>query len=101
MAQTEPVGGHPALGAKPSAPHLEEQRIYQRAFEACGRSRPSASMASSAPSQNSASATTRSKPSPSRLCPGTNSYIAATSDLGGGPVVLVVPPASDKGVLYG
>jgi hypothetical protein len=34
QAQTEPQGGQPAAGAKPSVPDLEEQVVYQRAFEA-------------------------------------------------------------------
>jgi hypothetical protein len=33
-SQTEPLGGRPALGSKPSVPDLEAQVAYQRAFEA-------------------------------------------------------------------
>jgi hypothetical protein len=33
-AQTEPIGGQPTPGAKPSVPDLEAQVGYQRAFEA-------------------------------------------------------------------
>ena len=33
-AQTEPLGGQPALGSSPSVPDLDAQVAYQRAFEA-------------------------------------------------------------------
>ncbi len=34
IAQTEPLGGQPPPGSKPSVPDLNEQVVYQRAFEA-------------------------------------------------------------------
>ncbi len=37
---TEPVGGQPALGSKPSVSNLEDQVAYQRAFEAVVWSQP-------------------------------------------------------------
>src|SRR5271169_1314725 len=39
-AQTEPLGGQPAPGAKQSVPDLESQVAYQRAFEAVIWSQP-------------------------------------------------------------
>lgn len=39
-AQKEPLGGQPARGAKPSVADLEEQLVYQRAFEAVIWSQP-------------------------------------------------------------
>ncbi len=39
-AQTEPLGGQPPLGSKPSVKNLEEQVTYQRAFEAVVWSQP-------------------------------------------------------------
>src|SRR5262245_48386223 len=39
-AQTEPQAGQPRQGAKPSVPDLEEQVVYQRAFEAVIWSQP-------------------------------------------------------------
>jgi hypothetical protein len=40
--QTDPIGGKPSPGSKPSAPDLEYQVKYQRAFEAVLWSMPAA-----------------------------------------------------------
>ena len=40
VGQTEPQGGQPAIGLKQSVSDLEEQLVYQRAFEAVVWSQP-------------------------------------------------------------
>ena len=109
-AQTEPAGGQPAPGAKASVADLDEQRIYQRAFEAVVWSQPAVSIYGSKRGldqlgigDNVIDAMSRPLlPRHEFLTANNNTpYITATTDLRKGPVVLVVPPASDKGVLYG
>lgn len=109
-AQTEPAGGQPAPGAKASVADLAEQRIYQRAFEAVVWSQPAVSIYGSKRGLDQLGIgdnviDAMSKPLLPRhefLTANNNTpYITATTDLRKGPVVLVVPPATAKGVLYG
>lgn len=110
MAQTQPIGGQPAPGAKPFVPDLEEQRIYQRAFEAVVWSQPAVAiyglkrgLVELGIGDNVINAMSKPLMPRHEFLTANNStpYIEATSDLRQGPVVLVVPPASAKGVLYG
>ncbi len=110
LAQTQPVGGQPAPGAKPSVPDLEAQRIYQRAFEAVVWSQPAVALYGLKRDlteldigDNVINAMSKPLMPRHEFLTANNStpYIEATSNLKNGPVVLVVPPASSKGVLYG
>jgi hypothetical protein len=111
MAQTEPIGGQPSPGAKPSVRDLEEQVAYQRAFEAVVWAIPAVSiyrfragafkafgiadndiLASSKPATPRIEALTANNVTP---------YIAAFTDLRRGPVVLEIPAKTDKAVIYG
>lgn len=109
-AQIEPIGGQPAPGAKPSVNDLEDQVAYQRAFEAVIWSQPllgiyglRRGMFALGIKDNAIMA--MSKPATARheLLSANNAtpYIAANADLRNGPVVLEIPAASSKGVLYG
>jgi hypothetical protein len=109
-AQTEPLGGQPPAGAKPSVKDLEEQVVYQRAFEAVVWSQPAVAIygirrgmfalgikddeivAMSHPLAPRHEMLTANNDTP---------YITADADLRSGPVVLEIPQASEKGVLYG
>jgi hypothetical protein len=110
-AQTEPLGGQPALGSKPSVPDLEAQVAYQRAFEAVVWAMPASAIyrfrvgvlglrgvtdntvvAYPGPITQAVQAIT-----PNTVTP----YIAAFSDLRKGPIVVEVPPKTDKASLYG
>jgi len=109
-AQTEPQGGQPAFGAKPSVPDLDEQVVYQRAFEAVVWAQPAVGLYGFRRAfielgirDNEINA--MSKPATARhellTANNTTPYIAATANLKDGPVVLEVPPESRKGVLFG
>lgn len=107
---TEPLGGQPAPGAKPSEPDLEEQVLYQRVFEAVVWSQPAVGvygirrgMAAVGATDNVVMAMSRPLTTRHEFLTANNTtpYIAANADLRNGAVVLEVPPASDKGVLYG
>lgn len=109
-AQTEPLGGQPAAGAKPSVKDLEEQVVYQRAFEVVIWSQPAVGiyglrrgLFAVGVKDNEIAAMSRPlKPRHEVLTGNSNTpYISANADLRNGPVVLEIPPASDKGVLYG
>ena len=110
-AQTEPVGGQPAPGSKQSVTNIDEQVAYQRAFEATLWAMPASAIyrfrmglleqpgmadnvitAYSGPLHTDHEAITGNQVTP---------YIAATSDLQKGPIVLEVPAKTDRGVLYG
>jgi hypothetical protein len=106
----EPQGGQPPLGAKLSVKDLDEQVAYQRAFEAVIWSQPAVGiygirkgMFALGMKDNDIMA--MSKPSTARheflTANNATPYVIANGDLKNGPVVLEVPPASDKGVLYG
>ena len=111
MQQTEPIGGQPAQGSKPSVENLEAQVAYQRAFEAVVWSQPAVMiygfrrgmfeglgikdnevMAMSKPFTTRHEFLTANNSTP---------YIAANADLQNGPVVVEIPAATAKGVIYG
>jgi hypothetical protein len=111
MAQTEPRGGQPALGSRPSVPDLEAQVAYQRAFEAVIWAMPALAIyrlrvgflevpgvgdnvviAYSAPLTQSAEVITGNTTTP---------YIGVASDLRAGPIVMELPAATEKASLYG
>ena len=110
-AQKEPLGGQPSPGAKQSVPDLDAQVAYQRAFEAVLWAMPASAIyrfrvglleqpgmadnvitAYSGPLHTFHEMITANQVTP---------YIGATSDLRKGPVVVEVPPKTDKAVLYG
>ena len=109
-AQTDPLGGQPPPDAKPSVKDLEEQVVYQRAFEAVVWSQPAVAIygirrgmfALGIKDNEIAAMTLPLVPRHEFLTANNNTpYIAANADLRNGPVVLEIPPASEKGVLYG
>ena len=107
---TEPRGGKPANGSKPSVEDFDAQVKYQRAFEAVLWSMPAVSkygfhrasveigagnnvvMASSGPAKPNFELLTANNVTP---------YVTSTSDLSKGPLVLDVPKATDKAMLFG
>jgi hypothetical protein len=110
-AQTEPLGGQPAPGAKQSFPDLEAQVAYQRAFEAVVWAMPATSIYRAREGAFKACGITDneiiawskpSTPTAEMLTPNTiTPYIAGFTDLRKGPVVLEIPAKSDKAVLFG
>ncbi|MBE7520882.1 MAG: DUF1254 domain-containing protein [Burkholderiales bacterium] len=109
-AQTEPLGGQPAPGSKASVPDLEEQVVYQRAFEAVIWSQPAVEVyrirkgaEALGIKDNDVMAMAHTLGPQDEFLTANNStpYIMANADLRAGPVVLEVPPASKDGVLYG
>jgi hypothetical protein len=109
-AQTEPLGGQPAPGAKPSVKDFQEQITYQRAFEAVVWSQPAVGvygirrgMFAIGAKANEIMAMSRPLTTRHEFLTANNTtpYVAANADLRNGPVVLEVPPVSEKGVLYG
>ena len=111
VAQTEPDGGQPAVGAKPSVEDLEAQVAYQRAFEAVVWAMPATSIyrfrqgAFKAYGITDNDVIAFSKPATARaeLLTANNvtPYIVAFTDLSKGPVVVEIPAKTDKAVLYG
>lgn len=110
-AQIETHGGQPGRNAKQSIKDLDEQVAYQRAFEAVLWAMPASAiyrfrvgmlevpgmadntiMANSGPLKTIQEVITGNQVTP---------YIGAVTDLRNGPVVLEVPAATEKGVLYG
>jgi len=107
---TDPIGGQPPAGSKPSVKDLDYQVKYQRAFEAVIWSIPAVAlygfekgtrelgfadnviMAYSAPAKPNAEFLTANNVTP---------YIVAFTDLRNGPAVLELPPASEDASLYG
>jgi len=109
-AQTEPQGGQPAQGAKPSVPDLEDQVVYQRAFEAVIWSQPAIGIygfrrAFKELGVQDNEIVAMSKPATARhellTANNTTPYILANGNLKTGPVVLEVPAESEKGSLFG
>jgi hypothetical protein len=109
-AQTEPLGGQPASGSKPSVSDLEEQVVYQRAFEAVIWSQPAVGVYGIRRGlfqlgMHDNEVLAMSRPLTTRheflTANNTTPYIVANADLRNGAVVLEIPPASNKGVLYG
>jgi hypothetical protein len=108
--QTDPLGGRPAAGSEPSVADLDYQVMYQRAFEAVLWSMPAIGiygivrgatdlgagdntvLAYSKPAGPNAELLTANNVTP---------YIAASTDLSKGPVVVEIPAATNKASLYG
>lgn len=106
----EPLGGKPPVGSKPSVENLAEQVTYQRAFEAVVWSMPAvakyglhrATFALGAGNNVVLAWSAGAKPLFEALTPNnTTPYVNGTTDLRKGPVVLDVPPATDKASLFG
>ena len=107
---TDPIGGQPPAGSKPSVEDLDYQVKYQRAFEAVLWGIPAvgiygfekgtralgfednAILAFSAPAKQKAELLTANTVTP---------YILAFTDLRNGPAVLELPPTSEDASLYG
>ena len=107
---TDPLGGKPPAGSRPSVEDLDYQVKYQRAFEAVIWSQPAVQihgfqrgaarlhagpntiLASSKPAKPNLEALTGNNQTP---------YIVSQTDLRKGPVVVEIPAASDKASLYG
>lgn len=110
-AQTNLKGGQPPLGSKPSVPNLEEQVLYQRAFEAVIWSIPAidihgirrALMKDVGISSNEFVAMSVKLDAKKEFLTPNNStlYFAGVLDLQNGPMVLKVPASSNKGLLFG
>lgn len=110
-AQTEPLGGQPKEGSKPSVSDLEFQVAYQRAFEAVVWAAPAVSIyrmragAFENLGLDNNMILAYSKPC-TPLCEiltanNTVPYVGSYTDLRKGPVVLEVPAKTDKSVMYG
>ena len=107
---TDPIGGQPPLGSKPSVNDLDYQIKYQRAFEAVLWGIPAVGiygfekgtrelgfgdnviLAYSGPARQKAELLTANTVTP---------YILAYTDLRNGPAVLELPPASEDASLFG
>jgi hypothetical protein len=109
-AQTEPLGGQPAPGSKPSVTNLEDQVAYQRAFEAVIWSQPAIGiygirrgLEAIGLKDNDVLAMSRPLTTHHEFLTANNTtpYITANADLRNGPVVVEIPAATDKGVMYG
>ncbi len=110
-ALTEPVGGQPAPGSKPSVANLEDQVAYQRAFEAVVWSQPAVAVYGirrgliEGLGMKDNEVMAMSKPLTTRheflTANNTTPYIVANADLQSGPVVVEVPAAIDTGAMYG
>ena len=107
---TEPRGGQPPKGSKPSVENFTEQVTYQRAFEAVVWSMPAmikygmrrASIEIGAGDNVVCAWSAGAKPLLETLTPNnTSPYVTSTTDLRKGPVVLEVPKATDKAILFG
>ena len=107
---TDPIGGKPPAGVKPSVADLDYQVKYQRAFEAVLWSMPAVSiygfhLAAAKLGAGANVILAWSKPAKPNLeaLTGNNQvpYIASQTDLRLGPVVLEIPAASEKASLYG
>ncbi len=107
---TGPRGGQPPKGSKPSVENLADQVTYQRAFEAVVWSMPAmikygmhrASLEIGAGDNVICAWSAGAKPLLETLTPNnTSPYVTSTTDLRKGPVVLEVPKATDKAILFG
>ena len=108
--QTEPLGGKPAPGSKPSVADLDYQVKYQRAFEAVLWSMPAVAIYSFTHATKGVGGANNtilaySKPAEANLealtANNVTPYITALTDLSNGPVVLEIPAETDKAILYG
>lgn len=107
---TEPRGGQPRAGSKPSVNNFAEQVTYQRAFEAVVWSMPAmikygmrrASLEIGAGDNVICAWSAGAKPLLETLTPNnTSPYVTSTTDLRKGPVVVEVPKATDEAILFG
>ena len=107
---TEPRGGQPPLGSKPSVANLADQVTYQRAFEAVIWSMPAiskygvrrGSLEIGAGDNVICAWSATARPLLEALTPNnTAPYVSSTTDLRKGPVVLEVPKATDNAILFG
>jgi len=107
---TDPIGGKPPIGSKPSVADFDYQVKYQRAFEAVLWSMPAIAVysfhrASAELGAGSNVILAWSEPAKPNLeaLTGNNQvpYILSQTDLQEGPVVLEIPAASEKASLYG
>jgi hypothetical protein len=107
---TEPLGGQPPEGSKPSVADFDHQVKYQRAFEAVVWSMPAmikhgmrrASFEIGGDDNVVLAWSAGAKPLLETLTPNnTSPYVVSTTDLRKGPVVLEVPKATDKAILFG
>ena len=111
QTQTEPLGGQPAPGSKPSVDDLAAQVAYQRAFEAVVWAAPAVAIyrmragAFSALGAEDNTIFACSLPATPKIeiLTANNAvpYVGAYTDLRKGPVVLEVPAKTDKALLYG
>lgn len=110
VTQIEPLGGQPPLGSKPSVKSLEDQVAYQRAFEAVVWSQPAVgiygirrAMTKYGMKDNDVMAMSKTLRPRHEFLTANNAtpYITANADLRNGPVVLEIPPATEKGTMYG
>lgn len=109
--QVEPRGGQPLPGTKRSVANFDDQVAYQRAFEAVVWSQPAVGIYGirrgmfNDLGMKDNEVLAMSRPLTTRheflTANNTTPYIAANADLRNGPVVLEIPAASEKGVLYG
>ncbi len=106
----EPRGGQPPEGSAPSVENFADQVTYQRAFEAVIWSMPAmikygmrrASIEIGAGDNVVLAWSGGAKPLLETLTPNnTSPYVTSTTDLRKGPVVLEVPKATDKAILFG
>ncbi len=106
----EPRGGQPPMGSKPSAKNFVDQVTYQRAFEAVVWSMPAmikygmrrASFEIGGGDNVVLAWSAGAKPLLETLTPNnTSPYVVSTTDLRKGPVILEVPKATDKAILFG
>ncbi|WP_192364428.1 DUF1254 domain-containing protein [Mesorhizobium mediterraneum] len=107
---TEPLGGKPSAGAKPSVAEFAYQVAYQRAFEAVIWSLPAVAaygfhrgaMDIGAKDNTILSWSQPAKPNAELLTANNQSpYILSQTDLRNGAVVIEVPAATEKASLYG
>lgn len=111
LAQTEPAGGQPDQGAKPSVTNFDDQVAYQRAFEAVVWSQPAVGvygirrgmLGGLGMKDNEVMAMSKPLTTRHEFLTGNNTtpYIVANADLQNGPVVVEIPAATAKGVMYG
>ena len=107
---TEPRGGKPPANSRPSVENFADQVTYQRAFEAVVWSMPAmikygmrrASLEIGGGDNVVLAWSGGAKPLLETLTPNnTSPYVTSTTDLRKGPVVLEVPKATDKAILFG
>ena len=107
---TEPRGGKPPAGSEQSVENLADQVTYQRAFEAVVWSMPAmikygmrrASFEIGGGDNVILAWSGGATPLLETLTPNnTSPYVTSTTDLRKGPVVVEVPPATDKAILFG